>query len=84
MQVDYFYSDDYAGFESGKLHFYYGYEETDPEDENMWCFVVKNNGQVIFRLNEREIQKSLGKDSWRLNDVRDYLIAGVAIYKLLK
>jgi hypothetical protein len=84
MQVEYFYSNDYAGFESGKFTYYYGYEETDPKDEDMWCFVVKENGKIIFKLTEKEIEEKLGKSNSRLEGVRDFLLGGIAIYELLR
>jgi len=82
MQVDSYYSDDYAGLESGYLNFYYGYEVTDPADDGMWCFQVKKNGIEIFRVTREEIEKTKSYD--QLNDVRDYLIAGIGMWLLLK
>ena len=36
---------DYASFSSNNLMAYYGYEETDKNDE--WCFVAELNGETI-------------------------------------
>ena len=80
MQVENYYSDDYAGLQSGCFNFYYGYEVTDPADEEMWCFQVKKNGTEIFRVTRKEIENSFEQ----LNDVRDYLIAGIGMWLLLK
>ena len=82
MQVENYYSDDYAGLISGNLNFYYGYEVTDPKDEDMWCFQVKKHGEVVYTVTTKEIESSVGVR--QLNDVRDYLIAGIGMYFLLK
>ena len=82
MQVEIYSSDDYAGMVSGKLSFYYGYEEADEDDD--WCFLAKENGQEKFRKTTKEIEDSLGKEGWNLRDPKDYLLAGIAIYLLLK
>jgi hypothetical protein len=81
MQVEYYYSDDYAGLESGNLKFYYGYEIEDLETED-WCFQVKKNGQEIYRINRTQIEESI--DNMQLNDPQDYLVAGIGIWLLLK
>lgn len=81
MQVEQYYSDDYAGLNAGKFSFYYGYEETDVKNDS-WCFVVKENGREIFRKSEIEIKKNI--DNRQLDDVRDYLIAGIGMWLLLK
>lgn len=80
MQVEQYYSDDYAGLDSGNLRFYYGYEETSKNLE--WNFVVLKNGTEVFRRGQSEIEKSVKDD--QLDDVRDYLIAGIGMYLLLK
>lgn len=80
MQVEQYYSDDYAGLDAGNLRFYYGYEETSKNLE--WNFVVLKNGTEVFRRGQSEIEKSVKDD--QLDDVRDYLIAGIGMYLLLK
>jgi hypothetical protein len=81
MQVEQYYSDDYAGLESGKLKFYYGYEVEDPETED-WCFQVKENGREVFRRTRTEIEKSI--DNRQLDMPQDYLVAGIGMWLLLK
>jgi hypothetical protein len=107
MQLEQYYSDDYAGLVSGKYKFYYGYEVTnkisksgnndlesslsnvmDDEDDstwgtNNWCFQVKENGVEIFRASTLEIEKAI-KDNNQLDDVKDYLLAGIGMWLLLK
>ncbi len=82
MQIEQYYSDDYAGLTSGKFKFYYGYEVTDPKDKELWCFQVKEHGNIVFQVNQTEIEKSVKND--RLDSVRDYLIAGIGMWLLLK
>lgn len=81
MQVNYYYSDDYAELESGNLSFYYGYEVEDPETED-WCFQVKKGGREIFTMTGSKIEKSI--DDRQLNTPQDYLVAGIGIWFLLK
>ena len=82
MQVENYYSDDYAGLDSGNLKFYYGYEVTDLTNNEMWCFQVKKDGLEIYRATQKEIQNKV-RDR-QLNDVRDYLIAGIGMWLLLR
>ena len=82
MQVEQYYSDDYAGLVSGKYKFYYGYEVTDPNDEDMWCFQVKENGIQIFLKTRKDIEYSI--INTQLDKPQDYLIAGIGIWLLLK
>jgi hypothetical protein len=60
MQIEQYYSDDYAGLESGKYHFYYGYEKTieDENGDDIWCFTVTENGNEIFRKTRNEIENT--------------------------
>lgn len=81
MQVEQYYSDDYAGLVSGNLSFYYGYEVEDPDTEE-WCFIVKKNGLEVFRLTTSKIEESI--DDRNLNMPQDYLVAGIGIWLLLK
>ena len=81
MQVEQYYSDDYAGLDTGALQFYYGYEVQDPETED-WCFRVKKNGQEIYRVTTTEIEKSI--DNRQLDMPQDYLVAGIGMWLLLK
>lgn len=80
MQVKQYYSDDYAGLESGNLKFYYGYEVVDENDN--WCFQVRESGEVIFKISRPEIEKSLKYS--QLYTCNDYLIAGIGMWLLLK
>jgi hypothetical protein len=81
MQVEQYYSDDYAGLDSGNLKFYYGYEVTDPSTEE-WCFQVKKNGIEIYKITTSKIEESI--DNRQLDKPQDYLIAGIGIWLLLK
>ena len=81
MQVEQYYSDDYAGLVSGNLNFYYGYEVEDKETGD-WCFQVKKDGNEIFRLTQTKIEKSI--DNRQLDMPQDYLVAGIGIWLLLK
>ncbi len=78
MQVEQYFSDDYAGLESGRYSFYYGYEVTDGDE---WCFIVKEKGNVVFKQTTSQINKSVNSDLDRPND---YLLAGIGIWLLLK
>ena len=80
MQVNQYYSNDYAGLVSGKYKFYYGYEVTNDKDE--WCFQVKENGIEIFKISEKEIEKNI--DSHQLDMPQDFLVAGIGMWLLLK
>jgi hypothetical protein len=81
MQVQQYYSDDYAGLNSGNLKFYYGYEVEDPLTED-WCFQVKKDGTEVFRITRRKIEESI--DDRQLDSPQDYLVAGIGIWLLLK
>ena len=81
MQVEQYYSDDYAGLDAGNLKFYYGYEVVD-EKTSDWCFQVKKNGKEVYRLTETEIRESV--DTRQLDSMQDYLLAGIGIWLLLK
>lgn len=39
---------DYATLDTGRLRFYYGYEETDSNGD--WCFAVEYNGVEQMRI----------------------------------
>ncbi len=80
MQVEKYHSDDYAGLVSGALKFYYGYEV---EEDDEWCFVVKNHGDEVFRAKRSVIELSVKNDD-QLDSVNDYLIAGIGMWLLLK
>jgi hypothetical protein len=81
MQVEQYYSDDYAGLVSGKYKFYYGYEVEDPLTEE-WCFQVKENGKEIFKVTTKKIEESV--DNRQLDNPQDYLVAGIGMWLLLK
>lgn len=82
MQVEQYYSDDYAGLKSGNIHFYYGYEVTNEKDEDDWCFQVKIDGKETYRIPTSEIVKSI--DDRQLDSPQDFLSAGIGIWLLLK
>lgn len=81
MQLEQYYSDDYAGLKTGNLKFYYGYEIEDPLTED-WCFQVKKDGKEIFRVTTSKIEESI--NNRQLNMPQDYLIAGIGMWLLLK
>ena len=81
MQIDQYYSDDYAGLVSGRYHFYYGYEKPDPVTGEP-CFTVVENGVEVFRLTTTMIEKAMNCD--QLYGMNDYLLRGIAIYLLNK
>lgn len=81
MQVKQYYSDDYAGLDSGNLKFYYGYEVEDQLTED-WCFQVKKDGKEIYRVPRSKIEESV--NNRQLDMPQDYLIAGIGMWLLLK
>lgn len=81
MQVEQYYSDDYAGLKSGNLAFYYGYEVEDSLTEE-WCFQVKKDGKEIYRVTTSKIEESI--NNRQLNMPQDYLVAGIGMWLLLK
>lgn len=88
MQVEQYYSDDYAGLKSGNISFYYGYEvecESNEEPSSFnenWCFQVMVDGKEVFRLSTKKIEESI--NNRQLDKPQDYLIAGIGIWLLLK
>ena len=81
MQVEQYYSDDYAGLNSGNLKFYYGYEVEDPLTED-WCFQIKKDDKEIYRATRSKIEESV--NNRQLDMPQDYLIAGIGMWLLLK
>lgn len=79
MKIEQYYSDDYAGLDTDNIKFYYGYEVTNPKDPDEWCFQVKIKGEVVYTAGTKKIEKSVD-DNHQLNDVRDYLIAGIGMW----
>lgn len=75
-EIEQYYSDDYAGLESGNLSFYYGYEVCDPLTED-WCFQVKRDGKEVCRKTRTEIEETTDD---LLNTPQDYLIVGIGIW----
>ena len=90
-QVEIYRSDDYAGIEIDKYHFYAGYEYKDiagisqNDDESIdWGFVVTNNKKgkkkkVIMVLTDKELIEH-NKDLYMRGDVVDYLMTGIAVF----
>jgi len=73
---------DYAGLIIGDLKFYFGYEETIPDNPNdddietEWAFVVKDGDQEIMRLPQSSLEK-IAKDD---DSMAQLLLAGIAYY----
>jgi len=84
MQINVGCSDDYASLDSGKYEFYYGYEViyNENDDDSEWCFQVKEQGKEIMKIPTSEIIKQSGNSL--LDYPRDFLIAGIGIWLLLK
>lgn len=82
MQVEQYYSDDYAGMKSGRFEFYYGYEIVDKKNDE-WCFQVKENGAQKYILTRSYIEQNI-EDNMQLDKPQDYLIAGIGLWLLLK
>jgi len=80
MQVEQYYSDDYAGLNTGNLKFYYGYEVEDPLTEE-WCFQVKQDDREIYRATRSKIEESA--NNWQLDTPKDYLIVGIGMWLFL-
>jgi hypothetical protein len=68
-KVNVYSSDDYCGMSNGTFSFYYGYEETDENEE--WCFVAKEHGVEVFRLPAPELWHD-GSDN-----MLTHLVAGI-------
>jgi len=83
MQVEQYYSDDYAGLISGKYKFYYGYESFDEEEHEEWYFYVTINGNVVFKQSTSQIEQNLDSTD-QLNEPTDYLVAGIGMWLLFK
>ena len=75
-QLEMYASGDYAGLAVGDLHFYYGYEVTDPETDD-WCFTVKRKDKEIFRATETELTDAVDRS---LNEMQDYLLVGIGLW----
>ena len=75
MKNEVYYSDDYAGLNTGDIEFYYGYEA---EEKWEWCFLVKKNGTPIMLLPTSKIQSE--SDPFQLDSPRDFLLAGIGLY----
>ena len=72
MAKPYFYvSSDYAGLTTDKAKFYFGYKETDSNDE--WCFVAKIEGIEPIKVPESK----LGAPKESGMHVVDCLIIGI-------
>jgi hypothetical protein len=78
MQVEHYYSDDYAGMESGRYKFYFGYEEQNANGEDL--FVVKEHGDWVFSRTAAQIEKACKGHQFNLP--QDYLVAGIGMWLL--
>lgn len=76
-KIDQYHSDDYAGMTAGKFHFYYGYEDEDPETEE-WRFSVEEDGKEIFLATTSQIEEKC--DTTQLRMPQDYLTAGIGMW----
>jgi len=63
---------DYAGIDAGDFRFYYGYEQTDADDN--WLFVAHQNGKKIMSYTAEQLG---GEDT---DPPRDILMRGIARY----
>jgi len=77
-------SDDYAMVKFGRLTFYYGYEETIPEEpvegeDWEYAFVVRRGKKELVRWDKKYIVKRIADDAdlWGPESV---LIAGMATW----
>lgn len=78
MLVEQFYNDDYAVLRTGNLHFYFGYEVTDPKTEE-WCFEVERDEKVIFHATASEIN-AVDDDGMEYDTPADYLAFGIGMW----
>lgn len=67
---------DYAIATTGKFHFYYGYEETDPNTED-WCFVAKKSGKEVMRLTNSQLLELCDVDA---QSPESMLLTGILAY----
>ncbi len=79
MKPNIYSSGDYAGLETGRLKFYYGYEQTiadmDSPNAEEWCFVVWKDGKEKMRIPTTQLD-----DLGNMGSPKDYLLAGIALY----
>lgn len=80
MKKEIYYSDDYAGLDAGDLRFYYGYEVTLQVDDEVeeCCFNVVKDGKEVFCKTTSQLEEFVKECPYR--DVRDYLMAGIALW----
>ena len=87
FKIDTWNASDYAGLDSGDLHFYYGYEYTKcPEhgsddcsrkidcEKSEWAFIVTNRGKELMRLAQSELRPEEGQEMYF------YLLMGIGHY----
>lgn len=85
-KINVYYSDDYAGLDSGKYHFYFGYEVTHcpvkshKDDEDCYekdcvkredCFVATIGGKEVLKLTRSQLHPKTNED------VTFFLLAGI-------
>jgi hypothetical protein len=88
-KIDVFCSDDYAGLDSGKYHFYFGYEETycpvksHKTEDNCYekdcdkredCFVVSVDNKEVLRVPRSKLYPKEGEEPMF------YLLAGIGLF----
>lgn len=80
---------DYAALITGNLAFYYGYEQTVPEDADLerdeyeWAFVVKQDNQEVFRMAPSQFKEYMDKYDFENLDsfnCKQVLLAGIGIF----
>lgn len=81
-------SDDYATMyvqgtkaweqDDARVSFYYGYEETENNDEDgEWMFVAKQNNEVLKTYTTTQIESHTDDN---LSTMADYLLIGINMY----
>lgn len=67
---------DYAEATSGRMSFYYGYEERD-EITNDWCFVARKNNKEVLRLTNSQLLELCDTDK---QSPESMLMIGILVY----
>lgn len=69
-------ADDYAILDGADYDFYFGWEETDDNDE--WCFVAKQGVKEVCRIPQSELLSRLTvQERERKDNVRACLLLGI-------
>jgi hypothetical protein len=71
---------DYAGLETDRWHFYYGYEfARDPEGEEVWGFIARYDGKSMFRISAEDMQAAVKRPLTTL-DTSEMLLLGIGLF----